>query len=268
MGPVAPEPPVASPPDSPQDDSATTLPNNLAVLLHAVGILLGYGRHLIDTVRYRATAPNFSAIAANFGTANLSTIIAHLNRGILRAVALERVLLARAATGQDIDIVEPRTPTPEAQPTPTATEPEHNTPEPLPTRERAPRTPRPAGCDNPELYMPTLEDLERLARRRPIGRTIVDICLDLAVVPGLCHSAFWNELFELITFFGSNVGKLMQEKSRRRQAFDKEQDHNPNATWDWITMSRDALRQVLGFFIGEPPVNPLDPAAAIATAPP
>jgi hypothetical protein len=60
----------------------------------------------------------------------------------------------------------------------------------------------------------------------------------------------------------------MTEKARRRAAFDKEQDSSPNATWDWINMSREALRQVLGFFIGEPPINPLDPAAAIATAPP
>ncbi len=33
-------------------------------------------------------------------------------------------------------------------------------------------------------------------------------------------------------------------------------------------MSRDALRQVLGFFIGEPPVNPFDPASAITTGSP
>jgi hypothetical protein len=33
-------------------------------------------------------------------------------------------------------------------------------------------------------------------------------------------------------------------------------------------MGRAALREVLGFVIGEPPVNPLDYAAAIATAPP
>ena len=33
-------------------------------------------------------------------------------------------------------------------------------------------------------------------------------------------------------------------------------------------MSPDTLGQVLGFFIGEPMLNPLDPAAAIATAPP
>lgn len=33
-------------------------------------------------------------------------------------------------------------------------------------------------------------------------------------------------------------------------------------------MPRDKLRDVLGFFIGGPPINPLDPAVATATAPP
>ena len=60
----------------------------------------------------------------------------------------------------------------------------------------------------------------------------------------------------------------MREKTRRRQAFANEQNHKPNPNWDWINASRDALRNILGFFIGEPPVNPLDPAAALATAPP
>src|SRR5579863_6605010 len=128
MGPVEPTSSVTSPPDPAQDHPATPLPNNISVLLHAVGILLTYGRHLIETVRHRAAAPNFSAIAANFGTGNLSTIIAHLNRGLLRAAALERVLLARAATGRDIDFVERRARTPEPQPA-----------APLPTREHAPR---------------------------------------------------------------------------------------------------------------------------------
>jgi hypothetical protein len=33
-------------------------------------------------------------------------------------------------------------------------------------------------------------------------------------------------------------------------------------------MTRDAVRQVLGFFIGEPPINPFDLEAATATGPP
>src|SRR5689334_4105425 len=109
-------PSSASPADPPQDDSASAIPHNITVLLHAARILLGYGRHLIETVRHRSIAPNFNAIAACFGTANLPTIMAHLNRGLLRIAALERVLLARAATGRDIDFVERRTLTRQAQP--------------------------------------------------------------------------------------------------------------------------------------------------------
>jgi len=258
---------VASPPDPAQDHPAPTLPNNIEVFLHAVCILLAYGRHMIETVRQRAAAPNFSAIAANFGTANLSTITAHLNRGILRAFALQRVLLARAATGRDVDIVERHIPTVEERLAAMDAPPEQPAIR-LPTRKHAPRPSRPAGWNDPELFMPTLEDLEREARRSPVGRTMLKICLDLAVVPGFCHTQFWNELFELITYFGSNVSKIMEQKSRRRRAFADEQDRNPKATWDWMNLSRDAPRQILGFFIGEPPVNPLDPAAAIATAPP
>src|SRR4029077_12548879 len=108
MEPTAPTAPSAHSPDPPQDQCAT----NIEFLLHAARILLDYGRHLIDTVRQRATAPGFNAIAECFGTSNLSTIVAHLNRGILRAVALERVLLARAASGKDIDFVERCTHTP------------------------------------------------------------------------------------------------------------------------------------------------------------
>ena len=260
---VEPTSTVASQRDPAQDHPATTPPTNIAILLHAVGVLLTYGRHLIDTIRQRATAPDFNAIAACFGTSNLSTILAHLNRGILRAAALERVLLARAATGGDLELVQRRTPTQAAQPAST------DAPSELPAaRRHAARPSRPTGWNDPELFMPTLQDLERQARRRPVGVTIRDIGLDLAVVPGFCHSAFWNELFELITCFGSSVGKIMQEKTRRRDAFAKERDRDPDANWDWLNLTRDALRQILGFFIGEPPVNPLDPAAAIATAPP
>ena len=116
--------------------------------------------------------------------------------------------------------------------------------------------------------MLTPEELDRQVRRRPIGRTVFDICLDLAVVPGYCHSAFWNELFDIMNGFGGSIAALMREKTSRRAAFDKQQDRVRDSNWDWVRMSRDGIRQVLGFFIGEPPVNPLDPAAAIATAPP
>jgi hypothetical protein len=111
------------------------------------------------------------------------TILAHLNRGILRAIALERVLLARATTGKDIDFVERRSPIPDEHAASADAGPVQPA-LPLAPRQRVPRPARPAGSYDPELFMPILEDLVRQARRRPVGRTIVDTCLDLAAVPG------------------------------------------------------------------------------------
>ena len=259
----------ASPPDPPQDQpgKAAPVPEYIGALLHAVGILLGYGRHLLATVRHRAAAPTFPAIAACFGTANLSTITAHLNRGILRATALQNYLLARAATGRDIEMVTRRTRIDEQPPpAPTNAQPEqlteHST-KPKP----APRPSLPPGRDDPELFMPTQEDLERQVRRRSIGRTMADICLDLAVVPGFCTPAFWNGMFEIMHYFGGDgVVTVMREKTRREQAFIKEQDKKIDSSWDWLRLKRDEIREILGFYIGEEPVDPF--AAALATGPP
>jgi len=71
-----------------------------------------------------------------------------------------------------------------------------------------------------------------------------------------------------MTWFGGSIDRLMRQKARRQKAFTQAQDRKPDSDWNWLRLQRDGLRQVLGFFIGEPPVNPLDPAAAIATAPP
>ena len=64
----------------------------------------------------------------------------------------------------------------------------------------------------------------------------------------------------------------MREKSHREQAFIQEQDRKLDSTLDWLQLKRDAIRQVLGFFIGEPPVDPFATAPgqteALATGPP
>jgi len=91
-----PDPLPASPPDPPQDQpgKTTPVPEYIAALLYAVDMLLGYGRHLFATIRHRAAAPTFPTIAAAFGTSNLSTILAHLNRGILRAPSPRSVAIS------------------------------------------------------------------------------------------------------------------------------------------------------------------------------
>src|SRR5487761_2756414 len=85
-------------PQGPQPDRAgKPVPEGIAAVLVLVRILLEYGRHLAATLEHRATARSFSVIAQFFGTAQVPAILARIARGILRATALEHVLLARAA---------------------------------------------------------------------------------------------------------------------------------------------------------------------------
>jgi hypothetical protein len=58
----------------------------------------------------------------------------------------------------------------------------------------------------------------------------------------------------------------MREKAHRVQAFILEQDKKLGSTLDWLHLKRDEIRQVLGFFIGETPVDPF--ATVLATGPP
>ena len=250
----------------------TDLPERIAALLRVVHVLLTYGRHLAGTVGHRVSAPGFAAIAACFGTANLSLILAHLHRGILRAVALQRVLLARAARGRDIRLAHRRIRTGNTAPAPAdaqqAANPTSRTATPPPTQ----RTSRSAF---PDLHTPTLQELEQQVRRRPLGRTLVDICLDLAVVPGFCTGALWNQLFDVMQGYGGSIAAMTRERRRREQAYHQQQDRTPNPRWRWPDFHRHMLRQALGFFIGEQPALPFPPsavlppaAAAAATGPP
>src|ERR1700734_1630991 len=100
--------PCPASPDDPQTDRpGKTVPARIAALLHTVRIMLGFGRQLAATATQRSGSSDFNAIAACFGTGRLFAIMAHLQRGILRATALENVLLERAARGRDIGMAAP-----------------------------------------------------------------------------------------------------------------------------------------------------------------
>ena len=261
---------TTNPPPPPAPPSGTRIPHRVATLLHAARILLGYGRHLADTIRDRAAAPGFTTIASCFGTTRLPVILASLTRGILRATALERLLLERAASGRDIADAASRLRPATRRSVPADAPAPHP-----PVRTDATRPARCSIWDAPELAIPTLEEIEAQVRRRPLGRTIVDICLDLAVVPGFCTGPFWNQLFELMQCNGGSVGTLMRERCRREETFLKEQDRHPGGNRDAPDWKREAIRRVLGFFIGETTTDPFDrspplciPAMAAATGPP
>ncbi len=244
-------------------DAPAPIPERTAALLRIVRVLLGYGRHLAATVRHRAAAPSFASVAACFGTANLSVILAHLHRGILRALALQHVLLARAASGHDIPLAAARIRARTARPAPA--DQAAGQPPAAPKPARPPNRSSPWD-DLPDFHTPTLAQLEAQVRRRPVGRTIVDICLDLAVVPGFCTGPLWNELFDAVRCYGGSIDALMRERCKREDAFSHEQDSHPAPGWNWSDLRREIVRQALGFFIGEQPVIPFTPSAAPAPA--
>jgi hypothetical protein len=104
-----------------------------------------------------------------------------------------------------------------------------------------------------------MEAIEAEIRRRPIGRTIAAICRDLGISPSLCEGAFWNRLFDAIRLYRGNFASLVLEVKRREQLFEKEEWRHPELELPEET--RDGIRRVLGFLIGE---TPLDPFAVLA----
>jgi hypothetical protein len=91
-----------------------------------------------------------------------------------------------------------------------------------------------------------------------------------AFSPSLCEGGFWNRLFDAVRLYRGNIGKLVLDVKRQEQRFGREEWRHPEL--ELAEESREGIRRVLGFFIGEPPVDPLAvvaaPVAAAATGPP
>jgi len=242
------------------DRAGKPVPEGIAAVLVLVRILLEYGRHLAETLEHRAAARSFSVIAQFFGTARVPEILARLARGILRATALEHVLLARAARGRDLIVLQPRW----------RAEPAAPAPQPAPGQEPPKR--RPARAELPEF--PTLEQLETEIRRRPIGHAMADICRDLGISPSLCEGRFWTALYCAIAWYRGNFAKYYKDIRGREVEFAAEWDRDGTRALDFPEQTGDGIRRILGFFIGEEPVSPFQPATppglpqAVATGPP
>ena len=262
-----PSPGLSPPPQPPNTSSNETLPEGIAAVLGLLHILLAYGNHLLATLERRATQRSFATIAQCFGTARLPVILARLTRGIRRAMALQRVLLARAACGNDL-VPEPPAPY-------------------RPSRERSSaaaegcqrQTSDPAVRPDPKEHtdldtIPTIAQLEAEIRDQSVGRVIADICRDLGVSPFRCEQRFAAALHDAITRYGGDHLDYCGDMLSRTVDLAAELAETRNPDLDWPTGNPDTIRCIVGFSVGEEPVCPFPLSAspglveAVAAAPP
>jgi hypothetical protein len=250
--------------DPPQDRSAGYMPPHTGGVLSVLHVLLAYARHISLTLDSRAVRWGFSMFAQFFGTAQLPVIRARLARGILRIMALQRVLYGRAMRGRDLYFPTARErsapkPKPPAPPASGDAAGDARDDAPKPPRRRLVR--RRYTDTTPDLdNLPSLAELEAEIRRRGVGAALTDICRDLGVSPRLCQGNFWYALQCYIMWCRGNLYRLVKDLNRQETAF--EAFTNPTPPLCLPECTRDAVPRMLGFVIGDRwPVMP-DPRDA------
>ena len=153
-------------PDPHQDQAATDMPPGIAHLLTLLRSLIACGKSLAASVQRHTSVAGFRAINT-FGTNDMALIFARIIRGLMRAAALQDMLLRRAATGRDV-----------------APPPLHTASPRTTARVRPAARPRVVRVDDPgSVSLPTPEELAAEVRRRPIGAVLADIFTDLGITP-------------------------------------------------------------------------------------
>ena len=212
------------------------MPDRIAPILQIALILAEYGRHLAATIEHRALWRGFATIAQFFGTATLAVILPHIHRGIMRAMALERMLLERAKRGRDLVILPPRVPASRPAQSPAAPHTRRPAAAPQPAEAPSAREPKPplaaatAARRNrsPSKTCPawrTSRSRGPPPPGRPDGRRYLP---RPRRVPKLCLGAFWTMLFDAIHFYRGSLTNLVRDMRRREKQLDRESWKHPN----------------------------------------
>src|SRR5271166_4317980 len=176
-------------------------PSRVSGLLDLVRKLISYGTFLAATLRQRGLGNHPAIQGRQFGTTNITLILARIARGLLRAAALE-ARLHRSAARLD---ARPRPRVSQVRAPSVAAEP------------RAPRQ-RASSSDADDAallaHMPTPEEIAAEIRRRPIGEVIADICRDLGIVPA---HPLWKELAPAIMVESGRFAALVVDIMDRRR---------------------------------------------------
>ena len=251
----------------------TAVPERLAHVIQLLDILNTYGRHMHVTMRQRSFHRSFATIAQFFGTIALALILPRIRRGIMRCDALRDLLIQRAQQGRELVVLTgPEAARRAAEAADRALD-----------RVEKPLTPEAAAAaearaqaaavaraaariarreaairERTEVEELTMAQIEAQVRRAPVGRSLVLICQDMGVFPGICRNWLWSGLFDAIRWYGGSLRQLIEEQIRRETALARgELDRNREL--DWPRDTQEGLIEVFGFLAGDPPVNPHGP---------
>jgi len=228
------------------------VPQGIAEILQIVHALGSYACYLTEVLKFPVAWAGFSTVAQFFGTIDHHAIRARVVRGLMRLSALEGMLLQRAQMDRELVQILPRDSRPRAV-----------TAAPLDTTQSDTTKPKSARVPEPPLTMaslPSQNEINAWVYIRPIGETIAAICLDLGVSPSLCAGPFWNRVFEAIQNYRGNLIAVVTEFHHRADQFESEEWKRRHLPWPEQT--REGIRKVLGFFIGEDPFQPAPAAPA------
>ena len=205
-------PAAAIEPDPDRAVSARLGPAGVSKILCLLRTLFAYGRNLVETLRQEDDPddiPWYAFLTSIFGTTDPALITVFIIRGLLRAAALQARLSKSVASLLPLPLRAWA-----AEQTKAGGR--------GPGRGPSPRQPRasgwaippgwPAGEDS--VGRPPTPEEEMFAeiveedRDRPIGPILLDICLDLGIVPAQMDPVTWDELRLAITLYGGDPATL------------------------------------------------------------
>lgn len=247
------------------------MPFYVGCFIKMVRALIGYGTYVDAHMPRLVNHPRYPTLAAGWGTHDPSRILAHIERGLMRARILLRYLEARAKAGLEIDPIPAEGPAtaPEVDAatfefTPPAPSPEKRPQPSRPLPGTMPRRNPPVDPDHPlHFHWPTARQLWADMRNRSVTYNVELIVSDLGGHFGAFGQAFHHNFFDALIHFAGDIVRFNAVHQRRQQSFMEERERRPE-TWTHHLWDRtkDTLRDMLGFLMGE------DPPAAQATPTP
>jgi hypothetical protein len=162
------------------------VPPGIAIALYVVRFLISYACHIAAMAEECAVRGDISPVTIPFCKAiEIDALIIRVARGLRRALAMQDMLLQRAATGRDL-------------------EPVSRTPRSGPSGRR-----KKAADQQPQIErLPSAAEIAAELQRRPLGEIVAAICHDIGIVPSDMTDEQWDALQWVIHEYGGSLMKL------------------------------------------------------------